>query len=323
MTGRVAVVTDSTAHLAAGDVEAHGIRVVPLQVVVDGVAVDEWAPGADVTLGGRPGGADAGAASAGAASAGPGGPPSRGVAVEPRFGPREVADALRAHVPVTTSRPSPRAFLDVYESAAAEGYTEVVSVHISGSLSGTADAARLAARDAPIPVHVVDSRSLGMGLGFAVLVAASGAERGLTADEVAALALARAARSSAFFYVDTLEYLRRGGRVGAASAVVGTALAIKPLLHLRDGWVDLLEKVRTSARARACLEDLAVERALAAGGRVDLAVHHLDNAARADDLAARITDRLPSVGSVVVTEVGAVIGAHVGPGLLAAVISPH
>lgn len=296
MTGRVAVVTDSTAHLAAGDVESHGIRVVPLQVVVDGVAVDEWT---------------------GVGSAGPG--------PGPGFGPREVADALRAHVPVTTSRPSPRAFLDVYESAAAEGFASIVSVHLSGSLSGTADAARLAARDAPIPVHVVDSRSLGMGLGFAVLVAAEAASRGLTADEVAGMAQDRAVRSSAFFYVDTLDYLRRGGRVGAASAVVGTALAIKPLLYLKDGWIDLLEKVRTSARARSRLEDLAVERARASenGGRVDLAVHHLDNARRADELAARLAERLPSAGSVVVTEVGAVIGAHVGPGMLAAVISPR
>ncbi|TDC47828.1 DegV family protein [Jiangella ureilytica] len=290
MTGRVAVVTDSTAHLAAGDVESQGLRVVPLQVVVDGVAVSEG-PGSS-------------------------------------FGPREVTAALRAHVPVTTSRPSPRTFLDVYESCAASGCTAVVSVHLSGSLSGTADAARLAARDAPVPVHVVDSRSLGMGLGFAVLVAADAASRGLTADEVAALALDRAVRSSAFFYVDTLEYLRRGGRVGAASAMVGTALAIKPLLHLSDGWVDLLEKVRTSARARSRLEDLAVERALDAsassgGGRVDVAVHHLDNARRADELATRLAERLPSAGSVVVTEVGAVIGAHVGPGMLAAVISPR
>jgi DegV family protein with EDD domain len=285
LTGRVAVVTDSTAHLAAGDVESHGIRVVPLQVVVDGVAVDE---GTD-------------------------------------YGPSDVAAALRAHVPVTTSRPSPRAFLDVYESVAASGASAVVSVHLSGSLSGTADAARLAARDAPIPVHVVDSRSLGMGLGFAVLVAASAADRGLTAEEVAALALDRAVRSSAFFYVDTLEYLRRGGRVGAASAVVGTALAIKPLLYLKDGWIDLLEKVRTSARARSRLEDLAAERARASenGGRVDLAVHHLDNARRAEELAARLAERLPSAGSVVVTEVGAVIGAHVGPGMLAAVVSPR
>ncbi|TDE00795.1 DegV family protein [Jiangella asiatica] len=283
MADRVAVVTDSTAHLAPEDVVERGIEVVPLQVVVDGAAMNE---GTGIGL-------------------------------------HEVADALRSHVPVTTSRPSPQAFLDVYETVAARGCSAVVSVHLSGSLSGTADAARLAARDAPLPVYVVDSRSLGMGLGFAVLTAASAAARGLTPDEVAALARDRAVRSSAFFYVDTLEYLRRGGRVGAASAVVGTALAIKPLLYLRDGWIELLEKVRTSGRARARLEDLAVGVGMRAPGPVDVAIHHLDNAARAGQLAERLAERLPSPGSVVVSEVGAVIGAHVGPGMLAAVISPR
>lgn len=287
MPGPIAVVTDSTAHLSLDVVVEYGIEVVPLQVIVDGTAMDE-----------------------GAADLGPGG----------------VAEALRAHIPVTTSRPSPRSFLDVYESVAARGATSVVSVHLSASLSGTADSARLAARDAPVPVHVVDSRSLGMGLGFAVLAAVEAAERGLTADEAAAAASGRAQGSSAFFYVDTLEYLRRGGRVGAASAMVGTALAIKPLLLLRDGWIDLLEKVRTSARAVARLEDLAVERAASrvdTTARVDVAVHHLDNARRAHELAQRLADRLPGAGEVVVSEVGAVIGAHVGPGLLAVVVSPR
>ena len=285
MRGRIAIVTDSTAHLSPQVVVQHGIEVVPLQVIVDGEPHDED----DV-------------------------------------GPAAIADALRSHVTVTTSRPSPRTFLDVYESVAARGATSVVSVHLSGSLSGTADSARLAARDAPVPVHVVDSRSLGMGLGFAVLAASEAAERGLTADEVASTAAGRARRSSAFFYVDTLDHLRRGGRVGAASAMVGTALAIKPLLLLRDGWIELLEKVRTSSRAVARLEDLAVDRAVSgvdSSSRIDVAVHHLDDADRANDLAHRLTDRLPGVGDVVVSEVGAVIGAHVGPGMLAAVVSPR
>lgn len=284
MTGRVALVTDSTAHLPPEVAAGRGIDVVPLQVVVDGRPMDEGTG----------------------------------------IGPSEVADALRARVPVSTSRPSPRAFLDVYESAAAGGATSVVSIHLSGSLSGTADAARLAQRDSPIPVYVVDSRSLGMGLGFAVLTAASAADRGLTPDEVAAAAQDRASRSSAFFYVDTLEYLRRGGRIGTTSAVVGTALAIKPLLHLRDGWIEPLDKVRTSARARGRLEDLAVERATAGlpAARVDLAVHHLDNGERAEQLANQLAARLPSAGEIVVAEVGAVIGAHVGPGLLGVVVSP-
>ena len=128
-------------------------------------------------------------------------------------------------------------------------------------------------------------------------------------------------RTSTFFYVDTLEYLRRGGRIGAAQALLGTALAVKPLLHLQDGEIQPLEKVRTSSRAVARLEELALERAGAEP--VDIAVHHLDNAERADALAQRLQARLPAVGQMVVSEVGAVIGAHVGPGLLAVVVAPQ
>lgn len=277
----VAIVTDSTAYLDDRRTSEHDIVVVPLQVVVDGRSLEE------------------------------------GTAV----GPRDVADALRRRVRVSTSRPSPRAFLDAFETAATAGAVGIVSVHISGHLSGTADAARLAAREAPVPVEVVDSHSLGMGLGFAVLAAADAADRGLPVDEVAEVARVRAQRSSAFFYVDTLDYLRRGGRIGAAEALLGTALAVKPLLHLDQGQIKPLEKVRTSSRAVARLEDLALERAGRA--RVDMAVHHLDNAARAAALAARLEARVPALGQLVVAEVGAVIGAHVGPGLLAVVVSPR
>ncbi|MGH9251711.1 MAG: DegV family protein [Acidimicrobiales bacterium] len=277
----VAIVTDSTAYLDTRRAADSDIVVVPLQVVVDGRAYEEGTT----------------------------------------FGPRDLADALRRRARVSTSRPSPRAFLDAFESAAAGGAAGIVSVHISGHLSGTADAARLAAHDAPVPVEVVDSYSLGMGLGYAVLAAAEAADRGLAADEVAEVARQRAERCSAFFYVDTLEYLRRGGRIGAAAALLGTALSVKPLLHLDGGVIQPLEKVRTSARAVARLEDLAMERAGRA--RVDIAVHHLDNAERASGLAGRLRARLPSLGRMVVSEVGAVIGAHVGPGLLAVVVSPH
>jgi DegV family protein with EDD domain len=277
----VAIVTDSTAYLDDGRMSEHDIVVVRLQVVVDGRSLEE------------------------------------GTAI----GPRDVADALRRRVRVSTSRPSPRAFLDAYETAATSGATGIVSVHISGHLSGTADAARLAAREAPVPVEIVDSHSLGMGLGFAVLAAADAADRGLTVDEVAEVARLRAQRSSAFFYVDTLDHLRRGGRIGAAEALLGTALAVKPLLHLVQGQIKPLEKVRTSSRAVARLEDLALRRAGRA--RVDVAVHHLDNAARAAALAARLEARVPALGQLVVAEVGAVIGAHVGPGLLAVVVSPR
>jgi DegV family protein with EDD domain len=277
----VAIVTDSTAYLPASTAAAAGISVVPLQVVVEGRSLDE------------------------------------GTA----FGPRELTDALRRRVRVSTSRPSPRAFLDTYESVVAAGASAVVSVHISGHLSGTGDAARLAAEDSPVPVEVVDSHSLGMGLGYAVLSGAAAADVGDTVGQVADVVRRRADRTSTFFYVDTLEYLRRGGRIGAARALLGAALAVKPLLHLREGEIQPLEKVRTSSRAVARLEELALERA--GTGPVDIAVHHLDNAERADALAQRLRARLPAMGELVVSEVGAVIGAHVGPGLLAVVIAPH
>jgi DegV family protein with EDD domain len=163
-----------------------------------------------------------------------------------------------------------------------------------------------------------------MALGFAALAAAEAGrdgEHGLEA--VAEIAAKRAATASAFFYVDTLEYLRRGGRIGSARALLGSALAMKPLLHVADGRVEPLEKVRTSARAIARLEEIAVERAGGDGSSVQIAVQHLDAAERAGALAARLRDRLPGLREVTVCEVGAVIGAHVGPGVLGVIVSPR
>jgi DegV family protein with EDD domain len=117
-----------------------------------------------------------------------------------------------------------------------------------------------------------------------------------------------------------MEYLRRGGRVGAAAALVGSALSVKPLLKVQDGRIVQLDRVRTSTRALARLEELAVD---AAGEQeVDIAVSHLANLERATALAERLRARVPKVSELVMTEVGAVIGAHVGPGMLGVVVSP-
>jgi DegV family protein with EDD domain len=232
-----------------------------------------------------------------------------------------VAEALRSRTPVTTSRPSPAAFLAVYTELAEAGYDAIVSVHLSAEMSGTCASARLAVDDSPIPVEVVDSRSLAMGLGYAVVSAAEAIAAGADAARAARSAAARAANTTACFYVDTLEYLRRGGRIGAASALLGSALAIKPLLRLDDGRIVPLENVRTSARGIARLEEIVV--ALAPSrGPVDLGVHHLDSAQAAVDLAERVKSRLPGIRECVVAEVGAVVGAHVGPGMLAVVVAP-
>jgi DegV family protein with EDD domain len=125
----------------------------------------------------------------------------------------------------------------------------------------------------------------------------------------------------AVFYVDTLEHLRRGGRIGAGAAFLGSALAVKPLLRLVDGHIEPLEKVRTSVKAIARLQEIAVKHA--GDAEVDIAVAHLANPDRAQMLADRLRERLPRLGRLEVGEVGAVVGAHVGPGMLSVVVAPR
>lgn len=275
------VVTDSTAHLAVHEVDERGIRVVPLEVVIAGRSGMD---GVEIT-------------------------------------PAQVASALQAWEPVSTSRPPPARFLAAYEQAQADGASEVVSVHVSGSLSGTADAARIAARAAGLPVTVVDSRQVGLALGFAVLAAADAARAGATGEEVAATAQRRARRAEMFFCVETLDYLKRGGRIGAAASFFGGVLAVKPLLRVQDGHIEPVERVRTTSRALARLEDLAVQ---AAGtGPVRLGVHHLGAPERAERVRAGMEARVPRAAPVVVRELGAVIGAHVGPGVVAVAVAPE
>jgi DegV family protein with EDD domain len=224
---------------------------------------------------------------------------------------------------VTTSRPAPQLFAQVYRQVAGSGAVGIVSIHMSGDLSGTVEAARVAARQVAedaIDVTVVDSRCLGMGLGYAVLAALDAVRQGAGAVAAAREAQRRALSTSAWLYVDTLEYLRRGGRVNPAVAVVGSALAVKPLLHLVDGRLESLDRVRTASRALVRLEEIVV--AEVGDQAVDVAVHHLAAAERAQELAGRLTERLPGLGSLVVGEVGAVVGAHVGPGMLGVVAAP-
>jgi DegV family protein with EDD domain len=275
----VAVVTDSTAYLPPSLVAELGIRIVPLHV----------------TIGSRTGhdGVDVGCA--------------------------EVTSALRSHVAVTTSRPSPAEFARAYRAALDSGAQSVVSVHMSATLSGTWESACLAAQDFGYgTVRVVDSRSAGMALGFAVLAAARAATAGSPAAQVQDAAVATVDRTRALFYVDSLEYLRRGGRIGSAAALVGTSLAVKPLLHMSDGRIVLLEKVRTSSKALARLLQVTID--AAGSDAVDLAVQHLDAADRAADLATQLRAALPSLGELYTSEVGAAIGAHLGPGVIATVV---
>jgi DegV family protein with EDD domain len=230
-----------------------------------------------------------------------------------------VARALRAKVQVSTSRPTPAEFAARYQELLDAGASHVVSVHLSSALSGTWESAVLAAQDFPHGVvRVVDSRSTAMGLGFAVLAAAQRAVDGGSAAEVQGAATATVDATRTLFYVDTLEYLRRGGRIGTAAALFATTLSVKPLLQLVEGQIVALEKVRTSTKALARLVELTSQ---AAGrDRVDLAVHHLAAADRATAVEAQLREQLPRLGESYVSELGPVIGAHLGPGVVGTVI---
>jgi DegV family protein with EDD domain len=277
-TPAVAVVTDSTAYLPSGTAELLGVRVVPLQVIVGGVVRAEGE----------------------------------------EIGPNEVAAVLERGHSVSTSRPSPSVFAAAYHRALGAGATSIVSVQLSGAMSGTVEAARLAAADVGADIRVIDSRSVGMGMGFAVIAAAEASAAGADVDTVVETVRHTLAGTQAIFYVDTLEFLRRGGRIGAARAMLGSALAVKPLLCLRDGRIEPLERVRTASRAIARLEELAAE--MAGDDPVGIAVHHLGAPARAEQVASALDNRLPKVDDMITTEVGAVVGAHTGPGMLAVVV---
>ena len=146
-------------------------------------------------------------------------------------------------------------------------------------------------------------------------------EDGGSAAAVQGAATATVDRTRTMFYVDTLEHLRRGGRIGAAQALFATSLKVKPLLQMVEGQIVPLEKVRTSARAVARLTDLTA--AAAGDAEVDLAVHHLDAADKAEALLAALRSALPRVRDARVAELGAVIGAHLGPGVLGTVLVRH
>ncbi|MGB5953152.1 MAG: DegV family protein [Ornithinimicrobium sp.] len=287
---RTVVVTDSTASLPTELIDRYGIEVIPLHVVV---GRDTKAEGVDIS---------------GA----------------------EVSELLASgEQSITTSGPAPGELVEFYrEVAARREATDIVSVHLSGRISRTVESAQLAAAAVAdeVTVTVLDSRTLGLAMGYAVCAGADVAAAGADRVQVGRAVTSHCASSRAYFYVDSLEFLRRGGRIGAASALLGSALAIKPLLTVAQGEVQPWERVRTRSRALARLhtqtmEDIAV--LAAAGTPARIGVHHCDAADRAQDFARGIEDAHVS-GSIEVdvVELGAVTSVHTGPGTLAVVISP-
>lgn len=213
----------------------------------------------------------------------------------------------------TTSAPSVGDFLHIYEELARET-DEILSIHISSKLSATYSNARLAAqamREQGVRVEVVDSRSVSLAMGFVVMAAARAVQGGAGLEQALAVAQRCTQRVHLTFVLDTLEYLRRGGRIGRARALLGTMLRAKPILSLRDGEVHPEGRVRTRAQALERLYQMAVAYPRA----TEVGVGYTTTREEAEALLARLAAALPQARAYL-TRIGPVVGTHGGPGVI-------
>jgi DegV family protein with EDD domain len=226
-------------------------------------------------------------------------------------------DRLRSESKLpTTSQPSIGDFLAVYEPLLQAGQ-DIVSIHISGAISGTVETARQAAADAVSRfegrrIEVVDSRSVAGGLAMILLAAVAARDAGGDVDAIVERTVAAIGQTRIWFAVDTLEFLRKGGRIGTAAAWVGGALKIKPILTV-DGEVTPVERVRTSSRAFQRL--VAAMDELKEAGQTAWCIQHIQAHEDAERLAVE-GRRVFGVEPLMVSEIGAVVGTYAGPGLL-------
>lgn len=275
---KVAIVTDSTACLQEQSIKGYPIFVLPLQVIwSDQIYLD----GIDIQ-------------------------------------PTEFYQRLKtAKVTPSTSQVTPGAFIELYTRLLAEDY-DILSILISSKLSGTMDSAIQAKSHFPgAKIELVDSKNTAMALGFQVLSVARSAALGATIEECKAIVEDSIPNVGALFTVSTLEFLHRGGRIGGAAAFLGTALNLRPIMELRDGKIEAIERVRTTSKAIDRLLDLMVERI---GHRtpVRIAGLHADSLEEVKIMVDRVRDRfnVSDISEIVISEVSPVIGTHTGPGTL-------
>jgi DegV family protein with EDD domain len=270
---RVAIVTDSTANLPEDYVREHNVAVVPLSVIWDGQTYRD------------------------------------GIDMSPEAFYERLATSRTLP---TTSQPSAGAFKEVFEEVGNSASRDIVAVHISESLSGTIPSARAAIEMLPdLNIQIVDSRSASMGLGFCAMAAVRAAEAGASMPEVVAAAQALVPKMNILLTPATLEFLYRGGRIGGAQHLIGTALDIKPILALVQGRVEPLERVRTRRKALERLADLVAQRV---GDRpTHLAVLYTATPDDAAEVRDRLKRRIDCVEDYFF--IGPpTIGAHTGPG---------
>lgn len=268
----IRVVTDSTCDLPAAVVRANGITVIPLIITADS---GEMQDGVDISRG--------------------------------QFY-RQLPEFRQAP---KTAAPGPDVFRKAYERLAAEGADQILSIHISQRLSATIENARLAAADTKAAeVTAFDSRQLSLGTGFEALAAADSAKNGRTMPEILDLLDGQIRRTRVCAALDTLEYMRRGGRMNGAITTLGNLLQVKPILKMYDGESSA-ERVRTRGGALRRLRDLIAQHA----PYERAAILHTGAIERAREFKQHIEDLLPT-GEIWMEEINPVLGAHIGPGVV-------
>lgn len=280
---KVQVITDSTADIPQHLIEELGITVVPLKVHLSG---ESYLDGVTIT-------------------------------------PSEFYSRLKEAEEIpTTSQPSPIDFVEAYREAAQDGNVDIISIHLSSAFSGTYQSALLAQSmvEDEFKVTVIDSKKASYSIGIIVVEVARAAKEGKSLDECVAIANRLIEREQVFFLVDTLDYLQKGGRIGKASAVVGSLLNIKPILSINpEGEVFAVDKVRGKNKATSRIFDMLKEHF--PEGVASAGMMYADNREEAEKWAERLRETF-DLDHVEFTEIGPVIGAHVGPGTIAVVCTP-
>jgi DegV family protein with EDD domain len=275
---KIAIVTDSTAYIPPEMMRGHEIHSIPLQLI--------W--GNETLL--------------------------DGIDIQPD---QFYARLSESKINPTTSQPSPAAFIEVYKKLAEQGF-DILSMHLSSLLSGTMDSATQARAALPnLNIELHDSHSISMCLGFQVMTVIRAAEQGASLKECKALAEQASQNSGVLFLLNTLEFLRRGGRIGGAQAFLGTALNLKPILEVRGGRVEGIDRVRTWNKAADRLLEILEERV---AGRTPVSLAALSGAAFNEATAllerARQLFGAGEVAETVVSSVSPVVGVHTGPGVV-------
>lgn len=219
----------------------------------------------------------------------------------------------------STCQPSPADFARVFEEVAEPGDT-IISVHISSKMSGTYQSAVLAGTmlDSSITVHNIDTKAASLGAGMVAIVAAEAIQAGLELDEVLATVQNTIEQLAVYFVVDTLEYLKKNGRIALAAALFGTLLNIKPVLTLDDGQVAPFEKIRGKSKALKRLQELLGEMKEAyPDQKFRVGISHSNSLEEANSLAKRLQEHPEVDGEILISFIGPTIGVHTGPGTIA------